>query len=125
MLQRWSGLRASATCVGGGPGTPFLPASAALTVRVVVADDASAQGYLATLSGFSQFRARESVDDPNSLTAALWTGSERHLVWNPMRGQAAPSPGGVLVRRDGVPAGGPVKLKWEAERTDKKTGVDP
>ncbi len=54
------------------------PQGAALKVRVVVPDDAPAQGYLATLGGFSHFRAGQSVDDPHLLTAADWTGSTCH-----------------------------------------------
>ena len=68
------------------PATPFVPACAASKVRVVVPDDAPAQGYLTTLSGFSRFQVGQSVDDPNPATTANWTGGPCHRS-DPIRGR--------------------------------------
>jgi hypothetical protein len=68
---------------GSRPGVPFVPARAALKIWVVVPDDASAKREIATLSGVSQFRAGQSVDDSHSLAAAFSTGLNRHLLGIP------------------------------------------
>jgi hypothetical protein len=47
------GLTQLAMYAGSRAGTPFVPASAALKIWVVVPDDASAKRELATLSGVS------------------------------------------------------------------------
>lgn len=41
-------------------------------VRVVVPDNAPAEGYPASLSGFNHFQIREPIEDPYPHTAAKW-----------------------------------------------------